>query len=123
MDSKKLNQLHSHQSPATKSARYKVDQSKEKKTELIKKPIQFSNILSRNVSEPIWVSVSEAAKLGGVTDKTIRRAIASNHIKFKVVKDRYSIDLASVIKFLYNNTKLKNKFKQSGLGQYVEKWE
>lgn len=71
----------------------------------------------------MWLSVSEAAKLGGITDKTVRRAIASGSLKFKIVKDRYLINLGTLIKFLHGNLKLKNKFKESGLGQYVEKWK
>ncbi|MFH1413053.1 MAG: helix-turn-helix domain-containing protein [bacterium] len=80
-------------------------------------------ILAKDILEPIWVSVSEAAKLGGIQQKTIRRAIDAGEIKFKIINNRYSIDIGSVIKFLNTRTKLKNKFSQSGLGQYVDKWK
>ena len=73
---------------------------------------------------PIWVSVSEAATLGGVQGKTIRRAIKSDsNLKYKIVKNRYQIDLGSLLTFLNKNTKLKNKLKESGLGQYVSEWK
>ncbi len=81
-------------------------------------PLQITNI-----SKPIWLSVSEAAKLGGVQDKTIRRAIQSKTITYKVVNNRYAIELASLIKFLYSRTKLKNKLNYYGIGQYINKWK
>ena len=76
------------------------------------------------VKYPIWVSVSEAADLGGVQGKTIRRAIKSDtNLKYKIVKNRYQIELGSLLIFLNKNTKLKNKFKEFGLGQYVSEWQ
>lgn len=79
--------------------------------------------LNYSVISPLWLSMSEAAKLGGVQTKTVRRAIKSNSVKFKVKNNRYLIDLASLIVYLHIKTKLKNKFNQLGLGQYVEKWK
>jgi len=73
-------------------------------------------------ANPIWLSVSEAAKFGGVTGKTIRRAIQAKSIKYKVVKDRYLIELSSVVSYLNTSIKLKNKFNIYGFGQYVDKW-
>ena len=77
------------------------------------------DILTKEITNPIWVSVSEAAKFGGVESKTIRRAIQAKNIKYKIVKDRYSIDLASLINFINERIKLKNKFNTRGLGQYL----
>ncbi|MDI3496598.1 MAG: hypothetical protein PWQ35_619 [Patescibacteria group bacterium] len=73
----------------------------------------------------IWLSVSEAASLGGVNDKTIRRALKDLDTGpvFKIVKNRYQIELLSLIKYLHTNTKLKNKFNQFGLGQYIKEWK
>jgi hypothetical protein len=79
----------------------------------------FSSPKILNIKNPIWLSVSEAAKLGGVKDKTIRRALkADSGLKFKVINNRYQIDLASLIAYLQRNTKLKNKLMDFGLGQY-----
>lgn len=78
--------------------------------------------IDKNILNPIWLSVSEAAKLGGIQTKTIRRAIQSKLVHFKIIKDRYAIELHSLIFYLSNNTKLKNKLNQNGIGQYVEKW-
>jgi len=72
--------------------------------------------------DPLWLSVSEAAKIGGIEQKTIRRAIQSEKVKFKIINDRYLIEFSSMVKYLYSNTKLRNKFLSFGVGQYVEKW-
>ncbi|QQG52856.1 MAG: hypothetical protein HY931_01305 [Candidatus Falkowbacteria bacterium] len=87
----------------------------------IKKP----NISLENVANPIWVSVSEAAALGGVQGKTIRRALKDEKgtLVFKIVKDRYQIELGSLIIFLHRNKKLNNKLQDFGLGQYVSEWK
>jgi hypothetical protein len=78
----------------------------------------------KEVQHPIWVSVSGAAKLGGVQGKTIRRAIKSDpNLRYKIVKNRYQIELGSIIRFLHKDTKLKNKLNDSGLGQYVTGWK
>lgn len=82
-----------------------------------------SNSNNNETGTLIWLSVSEAASLGGVQTKTIRRAIQYHKIKYKIIGNRYSIDLASLITFLHSKTKLKNKLNQFGLGQYVDKWK
>lgn len=80
--------------------------------------------LNLQVQSPLWISVSEAAALGGVQHKTIRRAIKDEPLlSYRIVKDRYQIELGSLINFLHKNIKLYNKLLHSGLGQYVEKWK
>lgn len=83
-----------------------------------------ANFPIKEVGFPIWVSVSEAADLGGVQGKTIRRAIkADSNLRYKIVKNRYQIELGSLLTFLHKNTKLRNKLESSGLGQYVSAWK
>ncbi|MFA5024597.1 MAG: hypothetical protein WC523_06630 [Patescibacteria group bacterium] len=83
----------------------------------------MSTTLWTEVKNPVWLSVSEAADLGGVQDKTIRRAIKSDqNLKYKIIKNRYQIELGSLLQFLHKNTKLKNKLLEFGLGQYVKEW-
>jgi hypothetical protein len=81
-----------------------------------------STLLERPVMNPIWLSVSEAAKIGGVTGKTIRRAIQAAEITYKIVNDRYLVSIASLVTFLHTTTKLKNKLNQIGIGQYIRSW-
>jgi len=78
---------------------------------------------NNEVKSPVWLSVSEAAKIGGVQSKTIRRAIQDNQVKYKIVGNRYLIDFSTLLNYLRAKTKLKNKLNQFGLGQYVEKWK
>jgi len=80
-------------------------------------------LLTRESAYPIWFSISEAAKIGGVQNKTIRRAIQAKIIKYKILKDRYLIDFSSLIKYFFKTTKLKNKLNKYGIGQYVDKWK
>ena len=81
------------------------------------------HVSDNEIIRPIWLSVSEAAKLGGVQTKTIRRAIQFNYVKYKIVSNRYLIDFPTLITYLHTKTKLKNKLNQLGLGQYVDKWK
>lgn len=74
-------------------------------------------------SASLWFSVSESAKLGGVQTKTIRRAIQANDVKYKIKGNRYFINFASLIKYMQSKTKLKNKFNDYGIGQYVDTWK
>ncbi len=79
---------------------------------------------TKKVNSPIWVSVSEAASLGGVQGKTIRRAIKTDpNLLFRIVKNRYQIEFGSLLSLLHKNKKLNNKLKDFGLGQYVENWK
>lgn len=71
----------------------------------------------------LWVSVSEAAKLGGVQNKTIRRAIQANNLRYKIVGNRYQIDFQSLVIFLHTNKKLTNKLKINGIGRFIKEWE
>ncbi|MFA4833830.1 MAG: helix-turn-helix domain-containing protein [Patescibacteria group bacterium] len=84
---------------------------------------EYLPLLEKSIKNSLWLSVSEAAKLGGVQTKTIRRAIKSNHLRYKVIGNRYLINLESLIAFSYTKRKLKNKLNEYGLGQYIEKWE
>jgi hypothetical protein len=84
---------------------------------------QDENILSLKLLNPLWLSVSETAKIVGITTKTVRRAIQSHKVIYKVVMDRYLIDLKSSLHFVFSNKKLKNKLTQKGIGQYIDKWK
>ena len=99
----------------TKNTNISPDEKNDGKTSL---PPFSRGEFEKNIPNPIWLLISEAAKLGGVQQKTIRRAILAKTVKYKIVKNRYLVELSSVVKYLESNTKLKNKFKNFGLGQY-----
>ena len=71
----------------------------------------------------IRVSVSEAAKLFGVSTQTIRRALAAGELTYVVVAGRYKINFASLVRWSQKKTILRNKLAKQGIGQYVEKWK
>lgn len=72
---------------------------------------------------PIRLSVSEAAKLFGVSARTIRRAVADGDITYIVVQGRYKINFESLLKWSQETTTVKNKLAKAGLGQYVDRWK
>lgn len=103
-----------------KQINQKIKSAKPKK--LKQNKIISSTILTKEVKNPLWLSVSQAAAIGGVNNKTIRRAIQNRLISYKIVNNRYILDFKSLITYLYSNTKLKNKLNLQGIGQYIVKW-
>ncbi len=77
---------------------------------------------NKNTS-PIRLNVSEAAKLFGVSDRTVRRAISRREIRYIVVRNRYQIHFESMLNWSQKLPRLQKKRDQSGLGQWVEKWK
>jgi hypothetical protein len=81
-----------------------------------------SGFLSLEPANPIWLTMAETAKLGGVQKRTIKRALRSGHLKYRIIDSRYQVDLRSALIYFFSKKKLWNKLKESGIGQYVEKW-
>lgn len=82
-----------------------------------------TSLINHQVLYPLWLSISTAAKLCGVNNKTIRRAVLSHKIIYKIVNNRYFVEFPSLIKFMHSTKKLQNKLNQNGLGQYIAKWQ
>ena len=74
-------------------------------------------------SQLIRVSVSEAARLFGVSTKTIRRAIANEEITYIVVRGRYKINFESLLRWSQKSSRTTKKLAQSGIGQFVDQWK
>ncbi len=72
---------------------------------------------------PIRLSVSEAAKLFGVSPRTIRRALADGDITYIVVHGRYKLSFESLLKWSQATTTVRNKLAKAGLGQFVDRWK
>ena len=81
---------------------------------------QLNNKLDKEI---VRVSISEAARLFGVSDQTIRRAIKDSEITYIVVAGRYKINFESLVKWSQAKTTVRNKTEQKGIGQYVDKWK
>jgi len=76
-----------------------------------------------NTNLSIRLSISEAAKLFGVSQKTIRQAIAKQEIRYVVVRGRYRLAFDSVLKWSQNSTRRRNQLANQGLGQFVQSWK
>ena len=75
-----------------------------------------------SIDPTIRLSVSEAAKMFGVSTRTIRRAIQKSEITYIVVQGRYKINFESLLKWSQSSTTVRNKRDKAGIGQFVEKW-
>jgi len=71
----------------------------------------------------IRLSVSEAARLFGVSQRTVRRAIEAQELTYVVVQGRYKINFESLLKWSQKSTTVRNKRDRQGLGQYVDRWK
>ncbi len=75
------------------------------------------------MDEPIRLSVSEASRIFGVTEKTIRRGLASGALRYIVVRGRYKITFDSLLAWSQQRSGLRHKLQRSGIGKYVESWK
>jgi len=75
------------------------------------------------MSKVIRLAVSEAAKIFGVNERTIRRAIKKHELHYVVVQGRYKINFDSLLKWSQKNAKIRNKTERHGIGQFVGKWK
>jgi excisionase family DNA binding protein len=74
-------------------------------------------------SPTIRLSVSEAAKMFGVSQRTVRRAIQDQEVTYVVVQGRYKINFESLLRWSQRTTTIRNKRDQGGIGQYVDQWK
>jgi len=75
------------------------------------------------MNQVIRLSVSEASKLFGVSQRTIRRAIATQQVTYVVVQGRYKLNFESLLKWSQDTTTVRNKRDKQGIGQYVDQWK
>jgi excisionase family DNA binding protein len=70
----------------------------------------------------IRLSVSEAAKLFGISTQTIRRALTAQLINYVVVQNRYKLSFESLVKWSQSTAHVRNKSNSKGIGQFVTQW-
>lgn len=75
------------------------------------------------MTEIIRVSISEAARLFGVSGATIRRAIKNQEITYVVVLGRYQLNFESLLKWSQKSAHTQARRDTKGIGQYVGKWK
>ncbi len=73
--------------------------------------------------EHIRLSISEAAKLFGIDQKTVRRAIKRQELRYVVVRGRYKLSFESVLKWSQKKATVRNKSNRLGIGQFVDRWK
>ena len=71
----------------------------------------------------IRISVSEAARLFGVSLVTIRRAIKNQEVTYVVIHNRYKISFESLVKWSQHTATVRNKLAARGIGQLVGHWK
>lgn len=71
----------------------------------------------------IRLTVTEAAKLFGLSTKTIRQAIKNNEIRYIVVRNRYKINFKSLLEWSQKSVRRSNRLTKYGFGQYVDNWK
>lgn len=72
--------------------------------------------------QDIRVSISEAARLFGVSVKTIRQAIKEGQLIYIVVNGRYKINFKSLVIWSQLSTRRRNLLSSEGIGRYVDNW-
>ncbi len=73
--------------------------------------------------EAIRLSISEAAKMFGVSPMTIRRAVKDQEITYVVVQGRYKLNFESLLRWSQRTTTVRHKRDEQGIGQFVEQWK
>lgn len=73
-------------------------------------------------NNPLRVSLSEAAKLFGIHEKTLRRALKRGELRYVVVRGRYRLHFDSLMAWSQNTVTVRNKRDVRGIGQWVERW-
>lgn len=87
------------------------------------KLVYFQNSVELSIfMSIIRVSVSEAARLFGVSEKTIRKALTAKELTYIVVRGRYKINFQSLVKWSQKSTRRKNQLANDGIGQFVTDW-
>lgn len=71
----------------------------------------------------IRLAISEAAKIFGISQRTIRRAILAGEITYVVVQGRYKLNFESLLHWSQRTTTVKNKRDNQGIGQFVDQWK
>lgn len=71
----------------------------------------------------IRLTVSEAGRVFGVSQQTIRRAIKAQQVSYIVVRGRYRLSFASLLTWSQQATSTRNKLAKQGIGQYVTQWK
>ncbi len=73
--------------------------------------------------EDIRLNVSEAAKIFGISQKTVRRALNQGSLSYIVVRGRYKLSFKSLLEWSQKSITVNKKLSTKGIGQYVNQWK
>lgn len=71
---------------------------------------------------PIRLSITQAANLFGVTERTIRTALRRTELHYIVVRNRYRINFDSLLAWSQKSSRRRNRRDSRGLGRFVHTW-
>lgn len=71
---------------------------------------------------PLRLSISQAAALFGISERTIRSAIKRGDVHYIIVRNRYKLSFDSLLSWSQKSTKRRNKRDHIGIGRYVATW-
>jgi excisionase family DNA binding protein len=71
----------------------------------------------------VRLSISEGAKLFGIHERTIRRAIRSGEIRYAIVRNRYKLPFDSLLSWSQKRSSIQKKRDTKGIGQWVDQWK
>ena len=74
-------------------------------------------------STSVRLSISEASRLFGISEKTIRRAIKEGDIRYSVIRGRYKLQFDSVLTWSQRSSILSRRRDEAGIGQWVGQWK
>lgn len=74
-------------------------------------------------NQDIRLSISEAARIFGISQQTVRRALKENKLKYIIVQSRYKISFLSLLRWSQETTSVRNKLARRGVGQFVKDWK
>lgn len=69
------------------------------------------------------LSLSESAKIFGLSQRTLRRAIQNGDLAFTIVQGRYKLQFADLLQWSEQSPRTRQKRDSEGIGQYVASWK
>jgi excisionase family DNA binding protein len=82
--------------------------------------MHFMNAIPQHT---LRLSISESAKLLGIHEKTLRRALKLGQIRYVIVRGRYKVAFDSLIGWSQRIATVRRKRDERGIGQWVDQWK
>ena len=73
-------------------------------------------------NQSLPLSISETARLFGLSEKTIRRAVKARELPIMIIKGRYRIQFKDVLEWSSQRPRLATARDTKGIGQFTTGW-